>query len=77
MAENSTDPDVINIIDGLIIKMAEAYKLFSAISNEFETSPWFKDSKDKMVEIEKMSIRYIKIKESYKNPHRRELRLYL
>ena len=53
------------IIQSLITAMAEAYHSFSTIINEHETSPWFSDSLEKIKEIEKMTQRYMKIKESY------------
>ena len=66
------DPSAINthseaplILQSLITLMAEAYHRFSTVVNEHENSPWFSDSITKMKEIEKMTQRYIKIKESY------------
>lgn len=67
------DPGAINthsetpsIIQSLITEMAKAYHSFSLIINEYVNSPWFADSMNKMKEIEKMTQRYMKIKESYK-----------
>ena len=66
------DPGAINthsetpsIIQALITEMAEAYQSFSVIITEYENSPWYSDSLRKMKEIEKMTQRYMKIKESY------------
>ncbi|MBN1639296.1 MAG: J domain-containing protein [Ignavibacteriales bacterium] len=66
------DPSAINthsetpsIIQSLITEMSEAYRSFSIIINEYVNSPWYADSMSKMKEIEKLTLRYIKIKESY------------
>ncbi len=66
------DPSAINthsetplILQSLITLMAEAYHRFSTVVNEHENSSWYSDSITKMKEIEKMTQRYIKIKESY------------
>ena len=70
--EGLFDPSVINthsetpsIIQSLITLMAEAYYCFSTVVNEHESSPWYSDSIVKMKEIEKLTQRYMKIKESY------------
>ena len=60
-----THSETPTIIQSLITKMAEAYHCFSTVVNEYERSPWYSDSIKKMKEIEKMTHRYIKIKESY------------
>ncbi len=66
------DPSAINthsetpsIIQSLITEMAEAYHSFSIIISEHENTPWYSDSISKMKEIEKLTLRYIRIKESY------------
>ncbi len=59
---NAEAPD---IIQNLITEMARAYTSFALIVNEHENSPWYADSFAKMKEIEKMTVRYVKIKESY------------
>ena len=61
----TTHPETPSIIQAMITKMAEAYHSFSIIINEHENSPWYSDSLRKMREIEKMTQRYMKIKESY------------
>ena len=61
----TTHSDTPSIIQSLIIQMAEAYRNFSIVINEYEGSPWYSDALRKMKEIEKMILRYSKIKESY------------
>lgn len=61
----SSNPETIEIIDKLICEISEAYRCFSIIVNDYESSIWFNDSRIKMKELEKMSIRYLKIKKSY------------
>lgn len=61
----STHLETPSIIQSLITLMAEAYHSFSTVVNEHENSPWYSDSIMKMKEIEKMTERYLKIKESY------------
>lgn len=60
-----THSDTPDIIQNLIREMAMAYTSFTHIVNDHENSPWYADSLAKMKEIEKMTVRYIKIKESY------------
>ena len=60
-----TRPDTPDIIQNLIREMAMAYTSFTHIVNDHENSPWYADSLAKMKEIEKMTVRYVKIKESY------------
>ena len=62
-----TNSDTPSVIQTLITEMAEAYHSFSTIVNEYENSPWYTDSLDKMCEIERMTKRYMKIKESYES----------
>ncbi len=54
-----------SIIEDLVKLLPDAYYYFSVIMNEFPQSIWAGDSKKKMVEIEKMTVRYTKIIESY------------
>ena len=63
----ATSPDTPSIIQSLITVMAEAYHCFSIVINEHENSPWYSDSLMKMKEIEKLTQRYLKIKESYES----------
>ncbi len=60
-----THAEATGIIQNLISEMAEAYRSFTIIVNEHENSPWYADSLVKMKEIEKLTVRYAKIKESY------------
>ena len=60
-----THSEAPSIIQNLIKEMAEAYHSFSIIINEHENSPWYSDSLSKMKKIEKLTLRYMKIKESY------------
>ena len=57
--------DTPDIIQNLIREMAMAYTSFTHIVNDHENSPWYADSLAKMKEIEKMTLRYVKIKDSY------------
>lgn len=61
----TTHPEAQLVIETLIADMAEAYRLFSVIVNEHKNSSWYFDSLDKMREIEILTPRYMKIKESY------------
>ena len=61
----NTHSETPSIIQSLITEMAEAYHCFSIIINEYENTPWYSDSMNKKKEIEKLTLRYIKIKESY------------
>ncbi|MBN2625061.1 MAG: J domain-containing protein [Spirochaetales bacterium] len=60
-----TDPRTPEIIESLIVKMAEAYRCFSRVAGEYDRSPWYEDSLRKMARIEKMTGLYGKIRESY------------
>ena len=61
----TTHSETPSIIQSLITGMAEAYHSFSIVVNEYKNCPWYTDSLNKMREIEKMTQRYMKIKESY------------
>lgn len=60
-----TDPKTLEILDNLIRSMAEAYHCFAVVANEYSKSSWAGDAKAKMKELEKMTIRYARIRESY------------
>jgi len=60
-----TDPKTVGILDELINSMAKAYHCFSVIRNEYPSSCWQQDAVQKIKEIEKMTLRYAKIKKSY------------
>lgn len=60
-----TNPDTIEILKDLINLMSEAYYSFSIVVNEYSDSCWVEDAKLKLKEIEKMTVRYSKIKKSY------------
>ena len=62
-----TDAEAPVIIKSLIDKMAEVYLSFSVIVNEYPQSCWYADSYLKLKEIEKMTIRYVKILKSYES----------
>ena len=62
-----TDMLAPDIIKSLIDNMAEAYLCFSIIVNEYPDSCWYTDSFEKMKEIEKMTMRYVKIMKSYES----------
>lgn len=61
-----TDGQVLPILDGLINAMAQSYYCFSLLISDYPDSCWIKDAAHKIRELEKMTIRYSKIKESYK-----------
>ncbi|MBN1498807.1 MAG: J domain-containing protein [Spirochaetes bacterium] len=65
-----THPEALAVIKSLITGMAQAYLKFSIVAAEHETSPWYSDSLKKMKEIEKMTVRYKKIKKSYESEMR-------
>jgi hypothetical protein len=60
-----TQPEAPRIIESLMENMAEAYRCFSRVAGEYDGSPWYEDSLRKMAQIEKMTGRYGKIRESY------------
>ena len=62
-----TNREAPKIIQTLMDNMAEAYYKFSIIVNEYPQSCWYTDSKAKLKEIEKMTVRYVKIMKSYKS----------
>lgn len=62
-----TDPESVRILDELIEIMAKAYHCFSIVRNEYPDSCWHNDSIQKIRDIEKMTVRYAKIKKSYES----------
>ena len=61
----ATHSETPSVIQALITDLAEAYYCFSTVVNEYPDSQWYEDSLKKIKEIEKMTIRYVRIKESY------------
>ena len=61
----SNSEETTKIIRKLINNLSESYYYFSIIVNEYPKSNWSIDSKEKMIEIEKMTTRYKRILESY------------
>ncbi|MBI9097045.1 MAG: DnaJ domain-containing protein [Spirochaetaceae bacterium] len=67
-----TNREAPKIIQTLMDNMAEAYYKFSIIVNEYPQSCWYTDSKAKLKDIEKMTVRYVKIMNSYKSEEKSE-----
>jgi len=60
-----TDPEIINTLNRIIDSIALSYQGFLSVINDFPNSCWYNDSKEKINELEKMTLRYAKIRESY------------
>lgn len=54
-----------SIIKDLINALSKSYYCFSKLVHEYQDSPWIDDAYDKMQQIEKMTVRYAKILQSY------------
>ncbi len=61
-----TSPETAAILEDLMGNMARAYRCFSRVVREYPRSPWGEDSLRKIREIEKMTLRYERIRDSYK-----------
>jgi hypothetical protein len=61
----------VEILARLMGNLGEAKYCFTRVINEYATSVWAADAKDKLREIEAMADRYHRILESYRSEHRR------
>ena len=73
-AAANTRGEVPSIIRTMITRMARAYHCFSRVAEEYGNSPWHADSVRRMGEIEKMTGRYARIRESYEAEERKKNR---